>query len=266
MAAPVSFSTLVPRPRSSANAAQGDLASAQFRDFYGALAAACQAVRQLGEADAEVASRALSDQLLQLIELQTLEAHRIGGRSGVDAEGHARYLKAALADERLIATEWAGRPYWRPVLLEARLFNTSLAGEKVFEEIDRLLAQRDPVQRPVARLYLSALSLGFQGRYRASATLAPVADYRRELFQFIFQREPDLQGRERTVSPAAYASTLSHVKPRRLPRLSRGVVVLVLTLLALLAVSQVLWLWQSWPVRQAVDAVALSGRGEDLLC
>ena len=82
MAAPVSSSTLVPRPRSSANAAQGDLASAQFRDFYGALAAACQTVRQLGEADAEVASRALSDQLLQLIDALEGLVHALSSGAG----------------------------------------------------------------------------------------------------------------------------------------------------------------------------------------
>jgi type VI secretion system protein ImpK len=146
-------------------------------------------------------------------------------------------------------------------LLEAQLFRTSNAGEKVFDEVEQILSQREPAQRPIARLYLSALSLGFQGRYRDTPALSKIADYRRELFQFIYQRAPDLQGRDRTLSAGAYASTLSHLAARRLPRLSRGWVLILLVLLGLLAVSELLWLWQSWPVREAVDVVQAESAG-----
>ncbi len=235
-----------------------DFPGAQFRDFYGVLDQACRAVAQVSEAEAVPAAEVLSQQLIQLIELQTLEARRLGGRSGADLEVHARYLKAALADELLIHTDWAGRPHWRHVLLEAQLFRTSSAGEKVFEEIEQILTQREPTQRPIARLYLNVLSLGFQGLYRGSASLGPIADFRRELFQFIYQRAPDLQGRDRTLSSHAYASTLAHLSARRLPRLSRWWVLVLLGLLGLLALSELLWLWQSWPVREALDLAGTS--------
>lgn len=246
-------------------AAAADLSSAQLRDFYGVLRQACQALPQVEDTQAGDVAQALADQLTQVIELQTLEASRVAGLAGADAEMHARYLKAALADELLLTTDWAGRPHWRQAMLESRLFRTSHAGEKVYADIDKLLAQRDPAQRPVARLYLSVLSLGFQGRYRGSGSLERIVTYRRELFQFIFQRAPDLQGRDRTLSPAAYASTLSHVRARRLPRLSRGWVQTALALLGLLLVSQVLWLWLSWPLRKALDATAHLVTG-GLLC
>ena len=248
------LSSLLAQARGSSLAGGIDFPSAQFRDFYGVLDLACQAVRQVGDSEAAAAAQALSNQLIQLIELQTLEARRIGGRSGADTEVHARYLKAALADEVMLTTDWAGRTHWRHVLLEANLVHTSSAGEKVFEEIEQILAQREPAQRPLARLYLSVLSLGFQGRYRETPSLDKIADYRRELFQFIYQRAPDLRGRDRTVSPSAYASTLSHLSARRLPRFSRRWVMSLLVVLGLLAVSEVLWLWQSWPVRQAIGA------------
>ncbi len=241
--------------RAASPAGGVDFPSAQFREFYGVLALARDAARQVGESEAVAAAQSLSTQLAQLIELQTLEARRIGGRSAAELESHARFLKAALADEVLLSADWAGRNHWRHVLLEAQLFRTSLAGDKVFDEIEQILSQREPSQRNLARMYLHVLSLGFQGRFRGSPQLAPIADYRRELFQFIYQRPADLQGRDRALSRGAYASTLSHVAAQRLRRMSRWWLVGALTLVGLLTVSELLWLWQSWPVRKSLEGM-----------
>lgn len=231
-----------------------DLASVQFRTFVAALNHAVAGAAALGEADGRSGAAAISRQLLQLIEVQALEAGRVGGKAGDDTAGRARFLKAALADEVLLHTDWAGRVHWRHVLLEALLFNSSHAGQQVFTEIDQLLREREPGRRGAARLYLYLLSLGFQGRYRDSGELARIAEYRRELFQFVYQRPPDLSARDAVLTEQPYASTLSYQGGRRLPRLSRGGIMLLLTMLIVLGMSEVLWLWQSWPVREALSA------------
>lgn len=233
-----------------------DLASVQFRDFFDVLSRSAQAVGQVGDADAKSAAEALSRQLCQLIELQTLEARRIGGKAGIEAEVQARFLKAALADEILLNTDWAGRSYWRHVLIEATLFKSSYAGERVFDDLDQLLREREASRRHIGRLYLYLLSLGFQGRYRGTAGQGKIAEYRRELFQFIYMRPADMQGRDRTLSEQPYTSTLSHIAARRLPRINRSGVIILLVLLVLLGLSELLWLWQSWPVRNALSANA----------
>lgn len=233
-----------------------DLASSQFRAFVAALNQAVAAATAFGEAEGRAGAEALSRQLRQIIELQALEAGRVGGKAGDDTVARARFLKAALADEVLLHTDWSGRGHWRHVLLEALLFNSSHAGQKVFAEIDQLLREREPGKRAVARIYLHLLSLGFQGRYRDSGDLARIAEYRRELFQFVYQRPPDLSARDAVLTEQPYASTLSYNSGRRMPRLSRGGVTLLLTLLIMLGVSEVLWLWQAWPVRAALSAVA----------
>ncbi len=243
---------------------RADLPCAQLREFYDTLRQACDALPHVDAGEVAAAVQALGERLTERIELQTLEAHRLSGRLGADNEMHARYLKAALADELIIAADWAGRVPWRQALLESRLFRSSHAGEKVFADIEDLLAQRDPTQRPIARLYLGVLSLGFQGRYRGTGSVDRIAVYRRELFQFIYQRAPDLRGRDRTLSPAAYDSTLAHLQARRLPRLSRWWALTLLALLALLLISQALWLWQSWPVRKALEVTALVQTGGPL--
>nr|WP_175041626.1 DotU family type IV/VI secretion system protein [Duganella vulcania] len=227
------------------------MASVQFRDFYDVLSRSAQAATRVGEGEARAAAEALARQLCQLIELQSLEARRIVGKAGIEAEVQGRFLKAALADEVMLNTEWAGRGYWRHVLIETTLFKSSFAGERVFDDLDQLLREREAGRRNVGRLYLYLLSLGFQGRYRGQKQ-DKIAEYRRELFQFVYLRPADLQGRDRTLSEQAYASTLSHLAARRLPKFNRSGMMFVLALLILLGLSELLWLWQSWPVRAAL--------------
>jgi type VI secretion system protein ImpK len=53
---------------------------------------------------------------------------------------------------------------------------------------------------------------------------------------------------------------VSHVAPRKLPTVSRWTVILMLAAVSLLAISEMLWLWQSWPVRDALHADPVTGR------
>jgi type VI secretion system protein ImpK len=229
-----------------------DLPSTQFRAFVAVLNRARAAAATLSEADGRAGATALSGELCQLIELQNIEARRLGGKGGADVESQAIFLKAALADEVLLHTDWAGRAHWHHVLIEATLLRSAHAGQQVFADIDQLLREREPARRAVARLYLHLLSLGFQGRYRGAQDLAPIAGYRRELFKFAYQRAPDLRARDAVLSEQPYASTLTYTDGKRLSKPSRRGMRMALVLLLLLGLSELLWLWQSWPVRQAL--------------
>lgn len=227
-----------------------DLATMQFRAFYVELSKSQQVAAKASEANAAAIARTASANLLQLIELQTLATRRLGGRSGQLIETDARFLKAALADELMLNLQWPGRTDWHQVLLESKLFNSGISGDKVFDDIDRLLMARDPIDRNRARLYLHVLALGFQGRYRGNADAGKVlADYRRDLFQFVYQRAADLSATGRTVSAQAYLSTLSYVAAKRFRRFNRWTVWLLAAALLLLTLSEALWIWQSWGLR-----------------
>lgn len=230
-----------------------DPASHQFRAFVAVLMQAHAAAIRLNEAEAQAGAGALSAQLCQLIELQSLEAGRLAGKGHVDLELRARFLKAALADEIMLRSDWAGRLHWRHVLVEATLFRTAHAGQQVFVDIDQLLTERDPARRPLARLYLYLLALGFQGRYRGGNHLEALAGYRRALFQFAWQRAPGMGGADAVLSEQPYASTLRFDGRARLSRPSRGAVIWVGLMLALLVLSEALWLWQSAPVRSRME-------------
>jgi type VI secretion system protein ImpK len=231
-----------------------DAASHQLRQFYLALQRIAVAAQGLNQEQSKEGAAKISDRLIELIELQTLEAQRQGGRMSLDKEAHARYIKAALADEFLLALDWEGRGYWRQWLLEERLFNSSQAGEKIFYSVDAILSSRDPSHRGVALLYLYALSLGFQGQFRSGEELETLAVYRRDLFQFVYQRPAEASGRERFVSDGAYQSTISHLIGDRAPKLSRGKLFFGLSFLILLVVSQVIWLFISLPLEEILNS------------
>ena len=231
-----------------------DLATRQFRAFYDEVVKVRDRTVQSHETDMHVLAQAVARHLENFLELQTLESRRESTRFELENIADARYLKAALADEILLNTPWVGRECWTGYLLESALFRTNIAGEQVFRRIEELLSDREPSTKDLARLYLFTLAMGFQGKYRGSDESERLRGYREELFQFVYQRQPDLQARDRVMHERAYANTLSHIAPRKLPSLSRWSVVVLLTAVSLLAVSEIVWLWQSWPVRQALTA------------
>jgi type VI secretion system protein ImpK len=149
---------------------------------------------------------------------------------------------ASLADEIFLNLPWSGRSAWQANLLEARLFQSHRAGEEIFQRIDRLLLDQDPAQRPLAELYLAALALGFQGKFRGRAEGPQALEtYRRHLYQALERRDPIvLEGRQR-LCPEAYAGLLDQGRPRRLPLLRSTWIALGALLLVWLLASHFLW-------------------------
>ncbi|OXJ22611.1 type IV secretion protein DotU [Burkholderia sp. HI2714] len=231
---------------------EDDLVTEQFRTFLDELVKAQARFSELPGTDPDLAAQGLSRHLLNLLEIQTLQSRRDTTRFEMEIVSDARYLKAVLADEILLNTPWAGRERWTEYLLESTLFRSNVAGDLVFRRIEQLLSERESSRRSIARLYLFSLAMGFQGRFRGADATQRLRSYHEELYEFVYQRRADLGGRDRVLSEAAYGNTLSHVAPRKLPTLSRWAVIFTMALVSLLAISEVLWLWQSWPVRAAL--------------
>ncbi|MFM2065550.1 MAG: hypothetical protein RLZZ584_459 [Pseudomonadota bacterium] len=240
-----------------------DQLDADFRQVYEEIELARR--QAAGPLDPQAASQAaaqLHQHLANLIEMQELQDRRSFSRTDAALLEQARYLKVALADEILLHRPWAGREAWSGHLLETALFRTSVAGERVLDQIEDVLRDREPAQRPLARLYLFALALGFQGRWRGQPGVEGLPGLRRELYQFVYQRQPEGAEISRRLAPQAYAHTLSHLAPRRQRTLSRSLVLWLIGLVALLALSELLWLWPTWPLRQALGGLAPAVRQE----
>lgn len=174
--------------------------------------------------DGGISPNAVWQRLITLLERQALTAQGHGGDLAATIYSQAQYLMAALADEILLNLEWAGRETWKTQLLEAHLFKTHSAGEVIFERLDEMLASPDPIYLEIARLYLTALALGFQGQFRDSEHGdLKLASYRQRLLLFIHHQEATLLRGEESLFPDAYTSTLDHGISRELPYLRRWV-------------------------------------------
>ena len=168
-----------------------DHATQQFRAFYDEVIKARDRTADSRELEPNAVAHTLAKHLENLLELQTLESRRESNRFELENVADARYLKAALADEILLNTQWVGREQWTAHLLESALFRTNIAGDLVFRRIEQILSDREPSRRDMARLYLFALALGFQGKYRGAGQVDRLRSFREELFQFVYQRQAD---------------------------------------------------------------------------
>jgi type VI secretion system protein ImpK len=238
----------------------------QFHDFYSevvrlkrvvATSAWIATAAQLTD-ESTARTRAVTavwQRLLTLLEQQELAVGRRGGEYGAMCYKEAQYVMAALADETFLHLDWAGKADWQAHLLEARLFDSQSAGEVLFEKIERLLHSGDPVYTDLATVYLTALGLGFQGKFRGSHDGGQLADYRRRLYVFIAHGEPELLHGTQPLFPAAYAHTLGAGKAHRLPTARRWWVLLVCTGLLLGGISHVLWMRLSADLRQTITPI-----------
>lgn len=127
---------------------------------------------------------AIQDELKAFLENQFERLRRmVVGPSSMYVQD-AFYIFTALSDEILINLPWQGSDYWRQNCMEIKFFQSQIAGEKIFQQIDYLLKNPDPLQKELARIYLLCLSLGFFGKYRGQDLIA-IDSYKQKLFSFI---------------------------------------------------------------------------------
>jgi len=161
------------------------------------------------------------------------------------------YVLVAFADEVFVNLPWVGQEEWRASPLEEEFFRTWDSGERVFNRIDELLREPGPGHEDLARLYLLAVSLGFQGRYRDSDG-RELKRIRHQLFELALRRPPALANASRRLLPAAYHSTLDGQQPERLVRWWPYLLALAGVLGVYLLVGQLLWLHGTSELRSAL--------------
>lgn len=209
----------------------------------------------------ETSPREVWDALLGLLERQAIAVRRTGGEYAAELYREAQYVMAALADEVFLHLDWDGREIWRGNLLETRLFGTQRAGDLIFDRIEAILRTRDPLQTELGKVYLLALALGFQGRYRSSGGgaggdgEARLLGYRRALYGFVGNVDPDAPADSRALLPEAYVSTVEAADSRRLPNARRWVTAAVLLLLLWAGVSHFVWLDLTREMREVMEGI-----------
>jgi type VI secretion system protein ImpK len=237
----------------------------KFQQFHAELVRLQERLRggDLFDADsAEPRGAALSTsatwrRVLSILERQEAEAVRQGGVLAVEHYKRGQYAMAALADEIFLNLDWPGREAWRQNLVEAKLFGTHRAGETMFEKIDELLRDRDSGSgnAEIARVFLSVLALGFQGKFRGRPDgEQEVETIRRRLYRFVYGHDPRIvRGREVLV-PQTYAPTLQ--RPRvELPYLKPWIWALAAITVLWLVGSHLIWTRAVTQISPLVDKI-----------
>ena len=179
--------------------------------------------------------------LITLFRRNAVQILRAAGKP-TDNYFEAQYVMAAFADDVFIHLDWEGRRAWTSNLLETTLFHSHVAGEMFFEKLDQLLRQRDPASRSLAAIYLSALALGFRGKYYGLNDHGKLRRYRHELFTFVFRQPPDLTSDAKVAFPDSYIANLRKEKRKKLTNPRVWVAVLGFVVVIYLAATHGVWL------------------------
>ena len=181
--------------------------------------------------------------LVSLLKRQEAQALYFGGAYGAEFfYKEAQYVMVALADEIFLNTKkWDGGRTWVSNLLESRVFDSHFAGDYFFRKLDLLLEKRDPVYRDLAAVYLMALSLGFEGKYRDRDDRRQLERYRQQLFHFVFRRPTDLKAQARHYFPEAYDRTPRDETKRKLTNPRAWLILLCAVVIAYVALTHGVW-------------------------
>lgn len=167
----------------------------------------------------------------------------------------ALYMFVAMADEVMINQSWQGSDYWRQNCLETKIFQTQVAGERIFFQIDGLLRTNDPLQRELARIYLLSLSLGFQGKFR-SLDNRQILSYKQQLFSFIYHRNPDISiGTRDYMFEDSLSSVFTEAPTKGLPDLRAWSATAISVLLVYLFISYGIWMIISEDLHEVLQSI-----------
>jgi len=176
-----------------------------------------------------------------LFRRNAIQVMRASGKP-TDNYFEAQYVMAAFADDIFIHLDWEGKRAWTSNLIETTLFQSHVAGELVFDKLDRVLRDRDPADRSLAAIYLSALSLGFRGKYHGLNDHGKLRRYRHELFTFVFRQPADLTSDAKLAFPDSYTANLRQEKRKKLTNPRVWLAVLGFVVVIYLTASHGLWM------------------------
>ncbi len=233
----------------------------QFNLFYQALLNAKADIITLSKTETDIPQTQQEQNVADLNNRLTNKLTSLFGLShekdwshGREFYREAQYVLAVLADETLINTEWFGRELWKHHLLEFSLFKTNNAGDLFFEKLDSLLKDGNQLNAGLVEVYLRALILGFQGKYRGTKTCqAIINQYKRECFIFIYGREYDSMDAKTPIFKPAYDATISRPRLKLLPIIDRFIVTVVTIVVVYLGVNQIIWRTHTQEVRRLAD-------------
>jgi type VI secretion system protein ImpK len=167
------------------------------------------------------------------------------------------YAMAAIADEIFLCMEWAGKKYWEENMLEQLYFGTQIAGEEIFNRINKLMVEKKTVAIEMAEIYLRALSLGFKGKYRGSDNeQAEINAHRNRLFEFIEKNDKSIFMVGHRLFQKEYTYTIPTIHRKLLPDTAIINYICAFFLFMFLTISSVVWIFETRDIRQLLAEIS----------
>jgi type VI secretion system protein ImpK len=168
----------------------------------------------------------------------------------------AQYVMVAMADEVILRRPWVGREAWAAHPLEAeRPFHSQVAGERIFQKIDEILAGRGAASAALVGVYITALSLGFRGRYRFDPASVEPQRHRRELIRYLIRLDPRAAAPRPELCPAAVERVRDRERRREVTSLREGLLPMLAAVLTMLVLGHALWYYRTIGVRDQLDRI-----------
>ncbi len=189
----------------------------------------------------EVSSGRIFQTLVTLFERQEINAGKTGGEMGGRLYREALFIMAAMADEVFLTMDWAGQTAWSKFLLETKFFGSNAGGDIFYEKMDNILQDRDSVYMEVATMGLLSLSLGFRGRFHGVNDEGVINNYKKQLYSFIYNRQPDLTLETKKLFPESYLHTIKQDAKVSIPGLKKWYGFLIGLFTVLFGISYTIW-------------------------
>ncbi|AUX27899.1 hypothetical protein SOCEGT47_084990 [Sorangium cellulosum] len=225
-----------------------------FHAFYAEVAQQRQLVT-LAHGGLAPSVETVRQRLVDFLDTQAVALGRKLTKHELRVYDEAQYVMAAMADEVLLQAEWDGRHAWAERPLEAHVFHTYTSGETLFRKLDDVLDGRDPAPSALLLVYLAALALGFQGKFRALGQHDAPEEYRQRLALHLQRVDPALSRALTQLCPQAHAHTAGGSPRSRLPSLRAGVLPLAAVVICLVLAAQVVWAFRVADVVEALDRI-----------
>ncbi len=173
------------------------------------------------------------------------------------------YVLACYADEALLhLVRWPGAAVWSGMLLERALYGTEIAGERLLETAERMVALVEPARRDVAAALFLAFAAGFRGGRRGSTDDALINGLRSGLFDIAMDRSaPERLGlRQRFSQATDYTVSTPRRRPSR--AVERAAAALALVLVGWLLAAHLLWHSTHVEMARLADGVIAASHGD----
>jgi type IV/VI secretion system ImpK/VasF family protein len=176
----------------------------------------------------------LQASLINMLEHHTLNLHPHRGQSGDDLYSELLYLLTVFTDEIFINIDWQGEYIWQDHLLEERIFNSHVAGLRLFDNLEKHINHPVRESDSMIVIYYLVLCLGFKGKFMHRDFGDKLKYYRKQLYALLYKSKPFSFQMIKHLFPGSYKYTFISKAYVMLPNYFTSIGTAVTLFLALL--------------------------------